>query len=75
MTKAASSPPTAPAPPRSEREWRDLPHPGYPGKRCTCAEGRIITGDRITWLPPVHDCNYIAERNRTLFGHGQEPTR
>ena len=73
MTPTASPPTTpTPTPPQSERERRDVPHPGYPGKRCTCAEGRIVSGDSITWLPPVHDCLYIQERNRKL---GTEPTR
>jgi hypothetical protein len=71
MTPTASSPTT----PTPRRELRDVPHPGYPHTRCTCDEGRIISGDSITWLPPVHDCLYIQERNRKLFGHEQEPTR
>jgi len=69
MTKAASSPPTAPAPRREQPA-----HPGYPGKHCTCAEGRIVSGSHITWLPPVHDCAYIKERNRKLFGPREERT-
>jgi hypothetical protein len=48
----------------------DAPHPVL---GCRCAEGRLIPEfvrgipSRIRhWLPPVHDCAYIEERNRRL---------
>ena len=37
----------------------------HPILGCFCTEGRYVnihTGAR-EWAPPVHDCDYIAERN------------
>ena len=46
---------------RKSDEW--LRHPIL---RCLCAEGRIVSGETVTWMPPVHDCVYIAARNVML---------
>lgn len=48
----------------------NAPHPIL---HCTCGEGRVLTeytkGDHKVirhWLPGVHDCVYIKERNKRL---------
>jgi len=50
-------------PPRYEYR---APHPVM---GCRCAEGAVVTPGTANverWLPPVHDCAYIADRNRRL---------
>ena len=41
--------------------------PPHPITGCLCAEGRVVRGrEGVIFLPPVHDCRYIAVRNSTL---------
>lgn len=46
---------------------RKLPEP-HPVLGCRCVEGAVYTmpGGIVKWLPPVHDCQYIKERNERL---------
>ena len=41
----------------------------HPVMGCRCPEGAVYTmvpTAIIRWLPPVHDCAYIEQRNRQL---------
>lgn len=40
-----------------------LPHPTL---GCLCEEGRVIDQGTVRFLPGVHDCAYIRERNARL---------
>jgi len=52
--------------PRATTYEHRAPHPVM---GCRCAEGAVVTPNTahvLQWLPPVHDCAYILERNRRL---------
>lgn len=41
----------------------------HPVLGCRCVEGAIykdVPPQIVKWLPPVHDCRYIQERNTRL---------
>ncbi|HEY4658235.1 MAG TPA: hypothetical protein VIH11_01885 [Gemmatimonadaceae bacterium] len=40
--------------------------PRHPVLNCRCVEGRIVTPGGITWTAPVHNCAYIAARNKLI---------
>lgn len=40
--------------------------PRHPVLHCLCPEGRIIEDGQVRYMPAVHDCLYILERNNAL---------
>jgi hypothetical protein len=38
----------------------------HPTMGCNCSEGRIIKSGRAAFLPGVHDCRYIKQRDALI---------
>jgi len=48
---------------RAQKIQSETPHPVM---GCRCHEGRVVKH----WLPPIHDCQYIRERDAKVGPHG-----